>query len=136
MHRPEERADKALLDEDQVRLLADLDRAADSSFLGGLCELFASDARQTLMQMRELVRHGDGTAVAREAHRLVGASATIGAAGFARDCMNIERHVRLQGTCGLDTSIEGARRQLEATVRALHGYIRGRDGAVGNAVGR
>jgi HPt (histidine-containing phosphotransfer) domain-containing protein len=39
--------------------------------------------------MRESARSGDGTALAREAHRLAGSGSSIGVAGFARGCLDI-----------------------------------------------
>ena len=115
-----------LLDRDQLRRLADLADASDAAFLAGLYELFTGDARETLERMRELVRTGDAARLAREAHRLKGSSGSIGAAGFSRGCLAIERRARELGAAGLEGPIaeaqlllDEAQRLLEATLAEL-----------------
>ena len=110
-----------LLDRAQIRRLADLGDASGARFLLNLYELFTGDARSTLERMRELARAGDGARLAREAHRLTGSSSSIGASGFSRGCLEIERRAREHGVAGLEGAIDEARRLLEATLAALRG---------------
>jgi len=108
-----------LLDRDQIRLLTDLGDESGAIFLAKLYEVFSGDARATLGQMRDLARCGDRAQLVRVAHRLKGSSSSIGATGFSRGCLEIERRARLQETAELDGPIDEALRLLDATLIAL-----------------
>jgi len=112
-----------LLDLEQVRALADLEDTSGEWNLSKLFELFAFDASEALERMDELARSGDAQALERMAHRLKGSSVSIGAAGFSRDCREIELGAgRADGD--LPLRIEHARHQLDATLGALREFLR------------
>jgi len=110
-----------LLDLEQLQALGEMDEGPGALQLRLLYDVFAGDARHALERMRELWRRGDLPSLAREAHRLKGSSGTIGAAGFARGCRDIEFCAK-QGGKDLTDRIDHAQRQLEATLRALREY--------------
>ena len=116
-----------LLDLEQLGALSELD--SEDSYLRRLCEQFTVDASRALEQMRNHLAQGDTTAFAREAHRLKGSSASIGAVGFSRGCQEIEHYARASHAAALvdgqaaSQRIEWAQSQLDATVLALRAYI-------------
>jgi HPt (histidine-containing phosphotransfer) domain-containing protein len=111
------------LDEDLLALLADLRDASGTRILAGMYEDFDGDARASLARMRELASREEREALAREAHRLRGSGGSLGARGFAEDCLEIERRARDAGGSRLEASVEKAGRRLEATMGALRAFL-------------
>ena len=79
-----------------------------------LLETFAADARRTFTQMQALAKKGQGAAVAYEAHRLKGTSASIGAVRLAAECLSLERAAR-EGKKDLAPQIDLALAVLDST---------------------
>ena len=67
---------------------------AGTTILGRLLESFASELPTALTTLEEAVERGDYDALAREAHRLKGAGANLGALGVVRLCRALERGAR------------------------------------------
>ena len=117
--------DHQLLDTQVVRELMGATSDSDGRFLRDLLETYASDARAALERMRRHAHVCDAPALAREAHRLKGSSATVGAIRLAASCFAIERAAR-DGVCaGLETNIDGALDILDATRVGLAEFFRG-----------
>jgi HPt (histidine-containing phosphotransfer) domain-containing protein len=113
-----------LLDLQTVKDLVDA-TAEDAEFLADLLRTYASDARRALERMGAHARSGDCTALAREAHRLKGSSATVGAARLARECFTIEHAARRGASRGLEINIHNASAVLEATHGRMAEFFRG-----------
>jgi HPt (histidine-containing phosphotransfer) domain-containing protein len=89
-----------------------------------LLEDFALDARNSMERMRSFACSGKSCAIAREAHRLRGSSGSIGAAGLAQGYGEIELRALSGATTNLPAQIEETSRLLDATVQAMHEFLR------------
>jgi HPt (histidine-containing phosphotransfer) domain-containing protein len=58
--------------------------------VGQLAVIFLADARLRVIELRQTINTSDMDALARTAHNLRGASATLGATGLARLCAALE----------------------------------------------
>ncbi len=79
-----------------------------------LLDAFVADARRTLVRMAELARRGDVAAIAAEAHRLKGSSASVGATRLSAECRALEQAAR-EGTKNLVAQINFALGVLDST---------------------
>ena len=79
-----------------------------------LLEGFAADARRTLKQMHNLAKKGHAAAIAYEAHRLRGSSASVGAVRLAAEFVALERSAR-EGRSDLAPQIDLALAVLDST---------------------
>lgn len=114
-----------LLDTGVMRELMGTTADSGRTFMMDLMEMFVGDARTALERMRRHVLSNDAAALAREAHRLKGSSATVGAIRLAASCLAIERSAK-NGICaGLETNIDGALDILDATRIGLAAFFRG-----------
>jgi HPt (histidine-containing phosphotransfer) domain-containing protein len=114
-----------LLDTGVMRELMGTTADSGRTFMMDLMEMFVGDARTALERMRRHVLSNDAAALAREAHRLKGSSATVGAIRLAASCLAIERCAK-NGICaGLETNIDGALDILDATRIGLAAFFRG-----------
>lgn len=114
-----------LLDTGVMRELMGTTADSGRTFMIDLMEMFVGDARTALERMRRHVLSHDAAALAREAHRLKGSSATVGAIRLAASCLAIERSAK-NGICaGLETNIDGALDILDATRIGLAAFFRG-----------
>jgi len=109
----------ALLDLKTVRELALLEVGPGDSFLPHFLEAFAADAGATLERLRERLRAGDGRELAREVHRLRGASASIGAAQLARELAEIELGARHGSLAVMEARLAHALNVLYSTCDAI-----------------
>ena len=114
-----------LLDLQLMQELTGATADSGSDFMAQLAQIFVSDARTTLARMQQYAQAGDAAALAREAHRLKGSSATVGAARLAGECSAIERAARAGGGKELASSIERARLLLDATRVRMGEFFRG-----------
>ena len=76
-------------------------------------------------RMRRHAREGDTASLAREAHRLMGSSGTVGALLLADECQEIERSARAGICTGMEPKIEKIHDILDATRVGLVAYFRG-----------
>jgi len=106
---------EGLLDLCMVRDLAECGGDAGPAFVLELLKMFAAEARRALLRMRVCAWLGDMRALAREAHRLKGSSASMGAARLAAECAELERRARGERSLGLEARVEHALGVLEAT---------------------
>ncbi len=120
----------ALLDLKVVRELALLEVSPGDSLLPHFLQTFAGDACASLERMRARVRTAEPRELAREAHRLKGSSASIGAVQLAGELAEIERSARGGATAGLEERIAHALDLLyascDALVRLCHHHARPR----------
>lgn len=110
---------RKLLDLQQVRLITELGESAGPGFVARLYAIFGGDARAALERMRALAQSGESALLASEAHRMKGSGSSVGAAGFSRGCLEIERRARRRGIEGIEGPIDEAQRLLDATLAAL-----------------
>lgn len=114
-----------ILDTSIVQELAGAVADSGNVFMRELMEAFTRDARTALERMREQAGAGDAASLAREAHRLKGSSATVGAIRLAVVCLGIERLAK-SGIChGLEARIDAALEILDATRAGLAQFFRG-----------
>lgn len=106
---------EGLLDLETVRDLAECGGGGGTAFALELLEMFAAEARRALLRMRVCAWLGDTAALAREAHRLKGSSASMGAARLAAECVELERRAYEDCAEGLEARVEYALNVLEAT---------------------
>ena len=84
----EEAAASPLLDHD---VLKDLDDALGPAFVAECITVYLDDADRLRTGIETAMSTGNGQDLARAAHALGSASATVGAAGLAQLCRRIER---------------------------------------------
>jgi len=118
-------AELQIIDRSIVRELMGVIADSDNKFMIELIEGFVRDASAALVRMRSNAVANDASALAREAHRLKGSSATVGAVRLAGECLLIERAAR-EGRCaGVEQRVERASRLLEQTRIGLCEFFRG-----------
>ena len=114
-----------LLDTAIVQELAGAIADSGNEFMLELMETYTRDAHAALERMRQQVCAGDAASLAREAHRLKGSSATVGAIRLAAACFAIELSAK-SGICdGLGARVDAALEILDATRVALAQFFRG-----------
>jgi HPt (histidine-containing phosphotransfer) domain-containing protein len=118
-------AELEIIDRSIVRELMGVIADSDNKFMIELIEGFVRDARAALGRMGSNVLANDAASLAREAHRLKGSSATVGAVRLAGECLLIERAARDGRCAGLERHVERASQLLEATRRGLGEFFRG-----------
>lgn len=114
-----------LLDTGIMRELMGTTADSGRTFMVDLMEMFVGDARTALERMRRHALANDAAALAREAHRLKGSSATVGAIRLAASCLAIELAARSGVCAGLEAQIERALDILDATRVGLAVFFRG-----------
>lgn len=114
-----------LVDYDVLRELAAVGADSGSAFMLELMNGFAADARAALERMRGCARLGECAALAREAHRLKGSSATVGAVALSAACLEMERRARAGSCEGIEAGIERALRLLDASGGCINAFFRG-----------
>jgi HPt (histidine-containing phosphotransfer) domain-containing protein len=114
-----------ILDLGVIRDLSEVTADSGPGFLRSVLERFAADALDCLARMRRFAGSGDAESLAREAHRLKGSSATVGATLLAAACLDIERAARAGACAGVEPDIERARDVLDATRVDLVAFFRG-----------
>lgn len=112
-----------LLDLELLGSLAGLGDDSGTAYLAELYDLFERDARKAIEGMRVFMLQGDALSLAREAHRLKGASGLVGAARLSRGFLAIEDGARSESTGQLEAKIAEAARLLDETVRALQEFV-------------
>lgn len=114
-----------LLDTAIIRELAGVTADSDGAFMRDLIQTYTRDARAALERMRRHAAVKDAPALAREAHRLKGSSATVGAIRLAAACLAIEVTAK-RGLCdGVEARVDGALEILDATRVGLARFFRG-----------
>ena len=91
--------------------LADLCAATDEATVQEIVGLFRSDTPQVLASMRTAQAAGDGDGLRKAAHRLKGATGTIGLISAQRLCLDIEQAAKagkVAGAAALITALEAA----------------------------
>jgi HPt (histidine-containing phosphotransfer) domain-containing protein len=78
------------LDAHVIGQLDRLGRASGQDLVGELATLFEADADAQVIEMHRALDKADAAAVARSAHNLSGASATLGATDLAQLCATLE----------------------------------------------
>ena len=118
-------AEVRIIDTGIVRELMGVVADSDNKFMLELFDVFVRDAAAALERMRCSVLANDAPSLAREAHRLKGSSATVGAIRLAAACLAIERSAK-NGVCyGLEPQMDGALAILDATRSGLSQFFRG-----------
>ena len=84
-------AGEAILDQRTLSELAALDEPGKPSLRSRLIRQYLDETPRAIAEVRTLVESGDRAAASRRAHRLAGASASVGASGLADACRAIER---------------------------------------------
>jgi HPt (histidine-containing phosphotransfer) domain-containing protein len=105
-----------LIDVEMLRNTVALWGSDGPQHLQALVEGFAADTRRALIRMREAASRRDATAVADEAHRLKGGSASLGATGLAAECVALESCAREGRNAELPGRIDRVGEVLEATL--------------------
>lgn len=100
----EEAAPSPLLDHDTLR---DLDEALGPAFVAECLTVYLDDADRLRAGIEAALEAGDGTGLARAAHALGSASATVGAAALSRLCRHIEREGADESTAERLTEVYG-----------------------------
>jgi PAS domain S-box-containing protein len=109
------RAGPALLDE---TILADLDALGDG-ILSELVPLYLSDSAACIAELAAAVGRGDAPAVAASAHRLKGASRSVGAAGVGAIAEELELGAKAGELAAAGTLLAGLGPALAETVTAF-----------------
>jgi len=115
-----------IVDYDVLRELAGVGTDSGCGFMTELMDRFASDARGTLERMRACARAGDSPRLAREAHRLKGSSATVGAVALASECLEMERCARAGSCAGIEAKLDAALTLLDTTHSHITQFFRGK----------
>ena len=114
-----------IIDTGIVRELMGVVADSDNQFMSELLEGFVRDATAALERMRRNALMNDAPSLAREAHRLKGSSATMGAIRLAAACFAMERSAK-SGIChGLEPQVDSALAILDATRSGLTQFFRG-----------
>ena len=102
--------------------LQSLRELGGDDFLGEVIDTFRMDAPTLLVTLRRSLEQGDADELRRAAHTLKSNGATLGAAGFAEVCRELEEQARnghMGGAPKLTDRIESEYRRLEKTLVAL-----------------
>jgi signal transduction histidine kinase/CheY-like chemotaxis protein/HPt (histidine-containing phosphotransfer) domain-containing protein len=97
----------------------------ESGFFESLCRIFLAETRERLPRMREALARGDAPEVAREAHPLRSASASLGALEMSEICGRVEGAARAGRIDDLGAGIDALAAQLVEVERALAQEQRG-----------
>ncbi|MFO1281088.1 MAG: PAS domain S-box protein [Burkholderiales bacterium] len=81
----------SVLDQRTLSELAALDEPGKPSLRGRLIRQYLEETPKAIAEVRSLFESGDRAGASRRAHRLAGASASVGASGLADACRAIER---------------------------------------------
>jgi HPt (histidine-containing phosphotransfer) domain-containing protein len=114
-------ASEGVLERAVVDQLKQLQANGRPRLLADLTDRFEADARQQLEVLRGAVAQADAHALERTAHRLKGASRTLGALGVAELCQQLEllgRAGSTQPAPALIDALEPALAQALAALRA------------------
>jgi HPt (histidine-containing phosphotransfer) domain-containing protein len=106
-----------LIDVEMLRDTIELWGSEGRHQLKELVESFAADTRHALARMREAAARADSAAVADEAHRLKGGSASLAATRLAAECVALESSAREGRSAELPGQIDRVQDVLEATLR-------------------
>jgi signal transduction histidine kinase/HPt (histidine-containing phosphotransfer) domain-containing protein/AmiR/NasT family two-component response regulator len=115
----------ATLSGDALAGIRQVESLGESGFFESLCRIFLAETRERLPRMREALARGDAPEVAREAHPLRSASASLGAMEMAEICARVEREARAGRLDELGAGIDALAAQLGEVERALAQEQRG-----------
>ena len=117
------------LDPDVIGSLVDLGGEDEPDLIVELIDLFLEDADARILALESSVRSQDWDQVARIAHTLKGASATMGAARFSVACRTVEMEARDGGLAreSLDHAIE-SHLSTQFSLVCLRAQLTGSDG--------
>ena len=104
-----------------VNLEAALDRCGgDAEFLNEMLNEFLQLSRRQLSQITQAIEVSDGQILAREAHSVKGAAASLGAESISRTALELE-------LCGKEQHLENARQllqKLDQQIQLLDNFVK------------
>ena len=105
--------------------LRQIEGLGEPGFFQELCRIFLTETHKRLPRMRAALARGEVQEVAREAHPLRSASASLGALELSEVCARIEREARAGRVEGLEAGLDAVAAQLAEVERALAQEVRG-----------
>lgn len=121
---PSDQAPLATLAPAVLEKLRQVESRGEPHFVADLCQLFLSDTRMRLPRMAAALGRGDAPELAREAHMLRAASATIGAMEMAALCERIEGVTCEGHLVGAGIWLDALVQKFPDVERALIGELR------------
>ena len=116
----EERGASApLVAREAVATLRQIESLGEPGFFASICRVFLTDTKQRLPRMRDALSRGDAQELAREAHILISASATLGASTMSELCAGVEGAAREGRLDGIGARLDALSAQLVDVERAL-----------------
>lgn len=109
----------AVLSEERLRALEQIERDGEEGFFDRVCRLFLDDTPGRIRRMEDALGRGDARAVGQEAHAIKSASATLGALDMSALCARIEEASRTGRIQDMGGWIEELRGKLGQVERAL-----------------
>lgn len=109
----------AVLDDEALRRLAELDPTGANHLLERVFRAFEASTLRLIPQLNDAHRTGDRAGVRHVAHTLKSSSASIGAIKLAQLCAEIETMIRLDTLDGLTSHIEQMIRETSHVIQAL-----------------
>jgi len=104
---------------ERLSTLRQIENLGEPRFFERLCGIFLADTRQRLPRMKDALARGDAPEIAREAHKLTAASATLGAVAMSARCAEVEEAARSGQIEGLGAGIDAISAQFVGVERAL-----------------
>lgn len=103
---PTESSSAPVLDENSLDQLRQLDPSGGSSFLVRVLGTYDRSLEKHVAEARQALDAGQWDTVARAAHTLKSASASVGALVFSQVCAEIEHRIRRQELAQIESQVE------------------------------
>jgi HPt (histidine-containing phosphotransfer) domain-containing protein len=91
----------------------------DPEFLAELIDTYVADAPVQVASLRAALAAGDAEALIRPAHTLKSSSASLGAAGLAEQCRQLEQAARAGVPDGAANAVEAIAAEVDRVATAL-----------------
>ena len=123
--KPALRPAPAVLDEQALARLRELDPRGENKLLQRVLKAFETSVGRLLPQLQDSRRLGDRAGIRHVAHTLKSSSASIGAIKLSQQCADIETMIRLERIEELDTRVDAMCVEVQIVLQALHSLMDG-----------
>lgn len=118
-------AGSAVLDEEALRRLRELDPRGENRLLERVLKAFEASVARLLPQLQDSRQLGDRAGIRHVAHTLKSSSASIGAIKLSQQCADIEAMIRLEKVEDLDARVDTMGAEVEIVLQALRALLDG-----------
>ena len=122
---PAPTAASAVLDEQALARLQELDPKGENRLLQRVLSAFETSVRRLMPQLEDSRQLGDRAGIRHVAHTLKSSSASIGAIKLSQQCADIETMIRLEKIEDLDARVDAMRAEVEIVLQALRALLDG-----------